>query len=102
MKSDVKRYIVHVEISGTADIEEMASSPEQAVAMAEHVYPSAGCHELDGYSFDGEWVGEPFAAELMNDELFTDDCKWVAESDGNKEWAIEDGEVIPCDDENDH
>ena len=96
MEKELKKYVVSVEISGNAEIEVMASSPEEAVAMADGVSPYSGDHELDGYDFQGEWIEKPFVASVINDELNTDCCNWVAEADGNKEWAIENGEVMPC------
>lgn len=99
MEKELKKYVVSVEISGNAEIEVMASSPEEAVAMADSVSPYSGDHELDGYSLRGDWIEKLFSASVINDELNTDCCTWVSEADGNNEWAIENGEVMPCDDD---
>ena len=98
MEKEVKKYIVSVELSGNVEIEVMASSPQEAVEMADHVAPYTGDHEIVAYSLGGKWIEKPLVATVINNELISD-CLNVAEADGNKEWAIEGGEVVPCDDD---
>lgn len=89
----MKRYIVQVDFSGTAEIELEAETAQEAIDKAESATPIGGDFENGGYlSVDG-WIDEDYTYTTSNEDVCVDRVTSVLDVDSGEEFSVECGEI---------